>query len=80
MYQVYILQSTKDNRTYTGFTKDLENRLKLHNSGQVEATRHRTPFKILFTEKVLTEQEAKIRELYWKSGAGRRKLKKLFNQ
>lgn len=78
MYQVYILQSQRDSRTYTGFTKDLDNRLNLHNLGQVPATKHRSPFKVLFTEEVQTEKEAKARELYWKSGAGLRKLEKLF--
>ena len=78
MYTVYVLQSQRDNRTYTGFTEDFENRRNLHNSGQVNSTRHRTPFKVLFTENVQTEKEAKSRELYWKSGAGRRKLKKYF--
>jgi hypothetical protein len=33
-YYVYILQSESDQkRFYTGFTEDLESRLKLHNSG-----------------------------------------------
>lgn len=79
MYTVYILQSEKDRRTYIGYTKDFGNRLKLHNSGQVNATKHRFPFTILFTEEFQNEQEAKKRELYWKSGAGRRKLKEYFS-
>lgn len=78
MYFVYILQSQKDQRTYVGYTKDLENRLKLHNSGQVKATKYRFPFNVLFTEEFSNEQEAKKRERYWKSGAGRRKLKEFF--
>lgn len=79
MYTVYILQSQKDKRTYVGYTRDLENRLKLHNSGQVDATKHRFPLNVLFTEEFNSEQEAKHRELYWKSGAGRRKLKSFFH-
>lgn len=61
MYVVYILKSQKDNKTYVGYTKDLEKRLKLHNSGQVEATKHRTPFYILFKEEfqILVNFEAK---------------------
>ena len=78
MYTVYILQSEKDGRTYVGYTKDLENRLKLHNSDQVTATKHRFPFKLLFKEDFQIEIDAKKRELYWKSGAGRRKLKQYF--
>ena len=80
MYFVYILQSLKDKRTYVGYTNDIDIRLKQHNSGQVTATKHRRPMKLLFSEKFETKQEAKKRELYWKSGGGRRKLKQFFNQ
>ena len=78
MYFIYILQSLKDKRTYVGYTNNLEERLRRHNSGQVTATRHRRPLKLLFSEEFKTEQEAKKREQYWKNGGGRRKLKKLF--
>ena len=50
MYQIYILQSLKDKRTYIGYTSDLDARLKEHNLGKVAATRNRRPFKILYTE------------------------------
>lgn len=78
MYYVYILQSLKDSRTYVGHTNDLVRRLKEHNSGQSIATKYRAPFKLLFCEEFATATDAKKRELYWKSGGGRRKLKKLF--
>jgi putative endonuclease len=77
MFHAYILLSLKDNRTYVGYTKNLSRRLDLHNSGQVISTKHRLPFRILFAEKFETRQEAQKRERYWKSGGGRRKLKKM---
>ncbi|MEK7482067.1 MAG: GIY-YIG nuclease family protein [Patescibacteria group bacterium] len=80
MYFVYILKSIKDGRTYIGYTKNLENRLKLHNSGQVIATKYRKPLKLLFSEQFKTISEAKQRELWWKSGAGRRRLKEFFQK
>lgn len=80
MYFVYILKSSKDSRTYVGYTSNLEERLKRHNSGQVIATKHRLPLKLLFSEKFETEQEAKKRERYWKNGGGRRKLKDIFSR
>jgi putative endonuclease len=46
MYFVYILQSLKDLRTYTGYSDNVERRLKQHNSGQVLSTKNRIPFKI----------------------------------
>jgi putative endonuclease len=78
MWYCYILQSLKDKRTYTGYTGDIKKRLASHNQGKVNATKNRRPFVILFTEEMMNENEAKRRELYWKSGAGRRKLKEFF--
>ncbi|MFH1182778.1 MAG: GIY-YIG nuclease family protein [Candidatus Moraniibacteriota bacterium] len=80
MHFVYILQSQKDKRTYVGYTNNLKRRLAEHNNGRVQSTKNRKPFIILFTEKFLTSREAKKRELYWKSGAGRRNLNKIFQK
>lgn len=38
------------------------------------------PWQILHLEEYQTAQEAKRREQYWKSGAGRRKLKRFFDE
>ena len=78
MFQVYILKSLKDLRTYTGHAKNAEVRLIDHNSGRVDATKNRRPLEIIFTENLESLKDAKKRELYWKSGAGRRKLKEFF--
>jgi len=80
MYYVYILQSLKDKKTYVGYTTDLQKRLEYHNSGRVPATKCRRPLKLLFSEKFSTMTKAKKQELYWKSGAGRRKLKQYFEK
>ena len=80
MFYVYILYSLKDKRTYVGFTPDLNIRLKKHNDGLVKSTRHRRPLKLLFHETLSTSPEARKRELYWKNGAGRRKLKEKFKE
>lgn len=75
---LYVLLSLKDNRTYVGSTSNFERRLKQHNSGKVISTKHRLPFEILITEEFETLKEARKRESYYKSGAGRRKLKEFF--
>ena len=80
MYKVYILKSLKDYKTYTGYTDDVEKRLNQHNQGKVQATKNRRPFEILYLENCPGLKEAKYREKYWKSGAGRRKLKKYFKE
>ena len=78
MYQVYILQSFKDQRTYVGYSKDIGIRIKKHNLGKVNATRNRRPLKIIYLEKAQNLKEAKYKEKYWKSGGGRKKLSYYF--
>ncbi len=80
MYTVYILKSLKDLKTYAGYAENAENRLREHNLGKVKATKNRRPFVILYLENFQELAEAKRREKYWKSGAGRRKLKKYFRE
>lgn len=77
MFQIYILSSFKTPRTYVGYTSNLEERIRYHNHGKVNATRPFRPWQILYTENASTMAEAKQRELYWKSGAGRRNMKKI---
>ncbi|MEK7576526.1 MAG: GIY-YIG nuclease family protein [Patescibacteria group bacterium] len=79
MYYTYILLSEKDKRTYVGYTSNLDERLKRHNEGRVKATKNRRPLKFFYTEEFKTIAEAKERELWWKSHAGRKKLKELFS-
>lgn len=74
MYYTYVLFSLKDNRLYIGSTADLRNRLNRHNNGEVISTRNRRPLKLLFYEAFLTLTESKSREVYLKSGAGRKNL------
>ena len=78
MCVVYILQSLKDKRTYVGSTNNFERRLVQHQTGKVISTKHRVPFKVLLTEEFESLKEARKRELWYKSGAGRRKLKTYF--
>lgn len=80
MFHAYILQSEKVNKTYVGFCNDIEARFKKHNAGQVKSTKHFRPWKVIHLETFPTAQEAKKREQYWKSGAGRRKLKRYFDE
>ncbi len=80
MFTVYVLQSLKDFKTYVGITDNFERRFKQHNSGRSKSTKYRSPFRLLFTEEFEKSAEAKKREIWWKSGAGRRKLKEYFEQ
>jgi putative endonuclease len=74
-YYTYILKSKKDGRMYTGFTNDLRKRLLQHNNGKSTYTKGRGPFEIIYYEACLLEDKARSRELYLKSGMGKRYLK-----
>lgn len=59
---VYILKC-KDNTLYTGYTNNLENRLKLHENGKgAKYTRGRGPFQVVFTKKFPSKQQAMQKE------------------
>lgn len=72
MWYVYILQSQKDGNFYTGLSGDVGRRLQEHNSGQVKPTKSRTPFVLVYVEPFKTLAEARAREKFFKSGAGRK--------
>ncbi|OGL41610.1 MAG: excinuclease ABC subunit C [Candidatus Schekmanbacteria bacterium GWA2_38_11] len=80
MYYTYVIQSEKDKRFYTGFTNDLQKRLREHNSGKVASTKNRVPFLLVYYEACLNEQDATAREKYLKSGMGKRYLKNRLKQ
>jgi len=75
MLYVYILQSLKDGKWYTGWTNDLQKRISEHNKGITFSTRNRRPFKLIYYEASLEEKDAKAREKYLKSGMGKRYIK-----
>jgi len=77
MFYVYCLQSKKDpEEFYFGFTSDLKNRLKEHNSGHNFSTKKYMPWKLIYYEACLIESDAIRREKYLKTSMGRRMFKK----
>ncbi len=62
MFQTYILRSLKNGRYYVGSTKDIENRIWEHNSGEAKSTKGLIPWKIVYTEIFETLSEARKRE------------------
>jgi predicted GIY-YIG superfamily endonuclease len=77
LYYVYILQSEIDQkRFYTGFTEDLDSRLKTHNS---EGCYHTSKFSPWFLKTAIAfdnRQKALAFEKYLKSPSGRAFAKK----
>ncbi|RJQ31877.1 MAG: GIY-YIG nuclease family protein [Actinobacteria bacterium] len=76
MYYVYVLQSQKNYSFYIGYTSDLRKRLSEHNAGKSLATKPFRPYKLIYYEAFLDINDAKEREIYLKSGWGRRSIKK----
>ena len=67
MYYTYVLRSLKDNRFYTGFTKDLKQRFEQHQKGRVDSTKDRRPLELIYYEACLEQKDAKKRENYLKT-------------
>jgi putative endonuclease len=76
MHYTYVLESEKDGKHYTGYTKNLKLRLAQHNAGEVVSTKYRRPMKLIYYEACLSKQDALKRERYFKSYYGRMYLKK----
>ena len=77
MYFVYVLQSRKDNGYYIGYTADLEQRLKEHNSRKTRSLRHRLPLDLIYLEEFESKRDAKARECQIKSWKGGESFKRL---
>ena len=75
MYYVYVLQSLKDNEFYTGFTDNLERRVKEHNNQEELSTKSRAPFRLVYFEGCLSKKDVLAREKQLKSGKGKKYLK-----
>jgi len=75
-HYLYILQSQKDKKFYTGITSDLRKRVKEHNSGKNISTSYRRPFKLIYYEAYLFKKDAEAREKYLKTSMGKRVIKK----
>jgi len=79
-YYTYILQSKKNNSLYIGYTSDLRKRIKEHNSGENLATKPFIPYRLIFYEAFPDRIDAKNREIYLKSGYGRKTIQTLLKK
>ena len=77
-YWVYMLKSIeKKPVTYVGHTKDLKNRLKLHNTGKGAKFTRGRKWTLIYKEKFKSKKMAISRERYIKSN---RKLRNLIKE
>jgi len=77
MYFIYLLESEKSGVWYVGLSSDPQTRLMQHNQGKSKFTSGHIPWKLLYIEKAGDLKNARAMEKYYKSAAGKRKLKKI---
>ena len=78
MYTVYVLQD-ENGKMYKGMTNNLQRRLSEHRSGKTKTTKLMQNIVIVYQEQFQTREEARKREVYFKTAAGRKFLKKQRN-
>jgi len=72
---IYIIKC-KDDSLYTGWTNDLEARIKAHNEGRgAKYTKGRGPVELLYTEEFDTKEEAMKREFALKKLTKAKKMR-----
>jgi putative endonuclease len=76
-YYVYFLRSDKDGTTYVGIANDVFSRLKEHNRGKSKYTKGHIPYHLVYQEGPYDTAEARKREKYLKSTAGKNFLRKI---
>lgn len=60
-------------------TQNIERRLLEHNSGKSKFTSGHTPWQLVYTEAANDTDQARTREKYLKSAAGKRHIIKILN-
>jgi len=69
-HYVYIIESEKDGKPYTGYTTDLNLRLKQHNSDESAYTKGKGPWRLKWYSSFVDKEKALSFEKYLKSGSG----------
>lgn len=79
-YCVYVLFSRKDLLLYIGYTTNIEERVRAHNCGKTKSTASRRPLDLIFCEFYLFETDARKREKYFKTTAGKKAIKLMLGE
>jgi len=76
MYDVFRLCTFQSEvkQTVIGSTQDLDQRLKEHNLGKSKFTSSGIPWELIYKESFPTNADARKREMFLKSGIGRKLL------
>ena len=80
-YYVYMLKSvSRKPATYVGYTKNLTNRIKLHNTGKGAKFKRGRTWKLIYKEIYNSKNKAISREYYIKNNRKLRNLIKANNK
>lgn len=79
MYYAYVLYNTVDNEFYSGYSANLKNRIHDHLYGKVESTKGKKMI-LIFYEAFYSQEDAKRREIYFKTTKGKRTLKLMLKE
>ena len=77
MYYFYILRSLKNSKLYLGYTPNLKDRIKSHNSGENKATKPNVPYELIFYSAFKSKEDAINCEKYFKTTAGWKRIHKM---
>jgi len=69
VYYVYILR-VKNGTYYTGYTSDMDKRMKEHEEGSVRATKNLRPIELMYYSAFISKKKALDFERYLKSSSG----------
>lgn len=75
MFYIYCLESKEYDELYFGYTNNLKRRFMEHNQKLNFSTKRYAPWKLIYYEACLNENDAKRREQYLKTSQGRKVIK-----
>lgn len=77
---IYILYSEGADKFYVGSSREdsADKRLKSHNSGRGKSTKGGCPWRLIYEERTSDYADARKREIFLKSGVGRKWNKENF--
>ena len=79
-YVVYVIRNERSARLYKGMTTNINRRLDEHNGGRVKSTRPFRPWVLIYQEVYNDVKQARRREKYFKTAAGRRFIKSIITK
>ena len=77
---VYVLYSEVNDSLYVGFTHNLKKRIAEHNKGLNFSTKPYVPWTLIYYEAHTEENDARRRENYLKTSAGKQALNKMLRE